>query len=484
MYGRAFLLKKLKKVFICLLVSSLVLPICLFSSCKKQSPLSQYDLNIVYSDGEISGKLAYKFVNSYNCVFDHLLFNLHANAYSENASHPPVGANNLSKAYPYGQSFGNIEILEVTSNQESLEYEIFGEDGEFLKIFTGAIYQDKEKSVEITFKTTIPSSNLRLGVTNLSVNLGDFFPTLCYINNGAFQQISYTTFGDPYYQDVSNYTVDITVPSKFSVASSGNPAKTEITEHGTTYSYELFNGRDFAFVLSENFEIRSIKTKDLTINYYSLSDDAQEKLDLATDCINFFTKTFGKLPFQTVSIAETPFFCGGMEYSGLCIVSSNLETNDFNYSLYHELAHLWWHGGVGNDQFSCAYIDEGLCEFSTYLYLRKNKIDDANNMIENAKYVYKSFFDINSLLSGSANTTMQRNLNEFTSEYEYINIAYNKSFIMFYNYFLTVGENKALKSFKKLYKDNYLSEIDKYDLIKALGLSEHFNSYIDGKVLI
>ena len=42
--------------------------------------------NDMIGDGEINGKLCYKFVNSYNRIFDNLIFNLHANAYKENAS--------------------------------------------------------------------------------------------------------------------------------------------------------------------------------------------------------------------------------------------------------------------------------------------------------------------------------------------------------------------------------------------------------------
>ena len=44
---------------------------------------------------------------------------------------------------------------------------------------------------------------------------------------------------------------------------------------------------------------------------------------------------------------------------------------------------------------------------------------------------------------------------------------------------------KYLKSaLKKLYKENYLSILDREKLISALAFNEHFSSYIDGKVLI
>lgn len=475
----------LKKNFTVITLSAICLSLFFFSSCNSKKRHPSYRLDLVYSNGEICGKLGYKFVNSYNNVFNSLIFSLRANAYKEGANHPPVSPSNTVKAYPYGQSFGECQIYGVKVEGQTADYEIFGDDGEFLKIYTGEIYENQSKEVEIEFKTVIPKSILRLGETDQTVNLGDFFPILCGIENGSFQTLTYHPFGDSLFSQVADYTVNLTLPSQFSVASSGSPTKTQITEHGTTYSYELNSGRDFAFVISKNFEIRSVIIEDLTVNYYSLGGDCEQKLSLAKDCLQFFTKTFGAIPYKSVSIAETPFINGGMEYSGLCMLSNCLSEEDFKYSLYHELAHQWWYGGVGNNQFSCAYIDEGLAEYSTYLYLLEKEGESvANTMIDNAKCAYKSFFDINSLLSGSANTTMNRTLSEFSSEYEYINIAYNKSLLAFYNYGVTVGKNKAVKNLKKLYKDNYLGEIGLGEIITALGHGEHFKSFVEGKVII
>jgi hypothetical protein len=81
-----------------------------------------------------------------------------------------------------------------------------------------------------------------------------------------------------------------------------------------------------------------------------------------TTQINYFTDTFGKLPYLSVSIAETRFLHGGMEYSGLCTLSKDLTGVDFQHALIHEIAHQWWHGAVSNNQFQTPFIDEGLAE--------------------------------------------------------------------------------------------------------------------------
>ena len=105
-------------------------------------------------------------------------------------------------------------------------------------------------------------------------------------------------------------------------------------------------------------------------------------------------------------------------------------------------------------------------------------------MLESAKTAYKSFFDIKTLLSGEADTSMKRKLNDFKGEYEYVNIAYNKSLIMFTEYEKAVGESRAIKGLRNFYKSNLYKTASLQELISSLGLEEFFSSYVNGKVII
>ena len=139
---------------------------------------------------------------------------------------------------------------------------------------------------------------------------------------------------------------------------------------------------------------------------------------------------------------------------------------------------------VGNNQNSCGYLDEGLAEYSTYLYLKQYDKNLANDMISSAKYAYKSFFSIEETLSGKVNSVMQRELSSFKNEYEYANVVYNKSLLAFYEYGNSIGEDKAIKNLAKLYEDNLYGDFNLEKLIASLGYGEHFNSFVYGNVLI
>lgn len=474
----------IKKRFSIVLCLVFIYPLFFLSSCKKAEEYSSYLINAVYSEGLLSGKLRYKFVNHYNQPVDHVDFNLHANAYTEHSTTKPVTELNLAKAYPYGLSYGGIKILDVEICQQKREFEIFGESDGFLKVATPTVYDGDSVEIDISFETVIPKSKLRLGENEHAVNLADFFPTACYFSNNDFLHIPYSPIGDPYFSQVSDYVVNLTVPSEYSVASCGIPTFTNVEDLTTTYSYELKSARDFACVLSKNFKVFSQTSNEITVNYYSFTDDGEKNLKTAIQTLEFLTKTIGKYPYETLTIVESGFLYGGMEFSSLCLINENLTEKEKTNAIMHEIAHQWWHGGVSNDQNLCAYIDEGLAEFSVFLILENSSLELAKEMILNAKQAYKSFFDLQSILSGNANTVMERQLSTFKSEYEYVNLCYNKPLIMFYEYYEKFGKDKAINALKKLYLSNFGKEIYKDAIIKAFGHGDHFNSFIDGKVII
>lgn len=470
-----------KLLFVILILSFAIFTISL-SACNDSDLAPTYRLYLDYDNGIISGKAVYKFVNCENNDLNELVFSLRANAYSEQTSKKPVLESAYSKAFYEGESFGKTEILSLLVNGESTPFNL-SDDGQFLTV-NQSVKKGQLAEIEIDFKTTIPKSNLRLGVTKSGVNLADFFPTACFFDGNEFKKIPYEPIGDPYFFDACDYEVDITLPSCYIVASSGSPTQTSIEGEKTTYSYKLQGGRDFAFAISTNYTVFQNSIDGVTLTYYSLAQNGEDFLNLALDCYSFFEKTFGKTPYGTFSLAETDFIFDGMEFSGLCFLSSSLSDEDKKMAIVHETAHQWWGCTLSNDQFSSAYIDEGLCEYSTYLYFLSKDENLAKTIIDSAKSAYKSFFSIEQTLSGAIDSTMKRDLTTYKSDYEYYCIAYAKGLLTFYEYQQSTGLDRTKQNLKKLYENNYLGEIGLEEIISALGKRAHFESFVQGKVLI
>lgn len=476
-----FFRKKLSALLVAVLVA---LSFSAFPSCKK--PTEKRDecvLSLEYLDGKIHGKAFYTLTNKSNGAYTDVKFNLYANAYEKSAKYSPVEEKKKADAFKGG--YGNIRIEYAKANGKDAAFTVGGEDENALAVICDEYFPDERVSVELGFVTTLPTADLRLGKTATTINLADFYPVPCKFTENGREECLYSPFGDPYRSDATDFSVSLTLPSEYTVASSGYPEKTLADGEKTTYCYSLKGGRYFSFVLSKDFGVESRRDGDVTVTAFSAKGNQVALAETAAAALNYFSKTFGDYPYKSLNVADAPFSCGGMEYSGLCLISDALTETERKYAVVHEVAHQWWCCGVGNDQINAAYLDEGLAEFSTYLYLYDNgEKDEAQAMLDNAKSAYKAYFDIYKTLGGEANTKMQRNLKEFSSLGEYVAIAYDKSLLMFASYAETVGMPKTKKRLKKLYADRLYGEITLNDVTKTLGLKEHFVSYVDGKVLI
>ena len=453
-------------------------------ACKKSAERDKCEIIAEYKKGKICGKSRYTYTNNSDNSFKEIKFCLYANAYRAGSKYAPVEAS--AKETTFKEGYGGIKITHAKANGEEAAFKVCGEDENVLAVEISELFPSEKITVEVGFETTLPKAALRLGETGSTVNLGDFYPVLCKEENGEFKECSYSPFGDPYYSDCADYAVTLTVPSTYTVASSGYPENTRADGEKTTYAYSLAGGRDFAFVLSENFRVASVRSGDVTVNAYTTGENAEQLAAVAKNALEYFGSVFGAYPYKTFSVAVTPFNCGGMEYSGMCYLSDNLKDDEMKYALVHEVAHEWWHCLVGNDQINAAYIDEGLAEYSSYLYFKnaEGNAEVAEKIYNGAIAAYKAFFDIEKTLSGNTDATMNKNLQAFSSLAEYVAISYDKSLIMFVKYAETVGEAKAVKLLKRLARDNAYGNIDLTTITKTLGLKEFFVSFVEGKVLI
>jgi hypothetical protein len=82
---------------------------------------------------------------------------------------------------------------------------------------------------------------------------------------------------------------------------------------------------------------------------------------LATDTardIGDLEARFGAFPYRTLTVARLPDYGGGIEYpSAIQLAAPDEEVR------LHEVAHMWFYGMVGDDQFRDPWLDEA---FATY----------------------------------------------------------------------------------------------------------------------
>lgn len=486
----------MKKFFVFFI---LFCPIFLFCGCGSNidnvEPSNiNYTMDLSFDKNEkiLYGNIDINYTNNLETSLTELVFNLYPNAFAEGVKNPPVSLSQYQKAYPNGASYGKIEIEDVVLNGTKQTYEIFGDDNTFLKIPVGELFPNEQVNIQIAFYDVLPNVLHRYGYGDSTYNFANFYPVLCVYDNGFVLQ-PYSSNGDPFYSDMANYDVNITIDNSLKIASSGECiSKVDNDDNTSTYNYKSQNLRDFAFVLSEKFELASSKVDDITINYYYYEDENFEKnLQAGVDSIITFNELFGDYPYNVLNIVKCDFIHGGMEYPNLIYISAQVTNpNDYLNVIVHETAHQWWYSVVGSNAFKYPWLDEGLTEYSTVLFYENNPQYNVNkdDMIHNANESYKFFIEVYTSVYGSVDTTMNRALNEYKTEPEYVYNTYVKGMLLFNSLRTFVGDKKFFKAIQTYYNTFAYKNINPDGLIAVFedicnkDVRSFINSWIEGKV--
>ena len=482
--------------FTTLIILLFILPI-FFIEKENKPKTNEYQISLTFDEEtfKLEGKESIKYYNNSENMFTHLYFHLYPNAFRESASAKVVASTNRAEAYPNGDSYGQIDINNVYTENGNLSFEIVGEDENILQVkLDNAIYPDESITLNIDFVTTLANINHRLGYGDNTINLGNFYPIACVYEDGVgFGQSLYHSNGDPFYSECANYQVTINVNSKFEVASSGQLIVSSSQNNFKQNTYKGENIRDFCLVLSEKFDIVSSDVDGVMVSYYGYQGDKNlnESLQTAIDALKTFNEMYGEYPYSQLSVVKSNFLHGGMEFPNIVLISDKVSDADYGYVIVHEIAHQWWYGVVGSDEYNHAWQDEGLAEYSTLLFYKKNKQygEDFNQLINGANDSYKLFEEVYTKIQGSVDGRMDRPLCEFETEPEYVQCTYTKGVLLFNNISELISEKKFIKALKSYYK-NYKYKIAKpEDLIAVFvdfggsKMESIFNSWLKGNVI-
>lgn len=493
----------MKKCFvIAILCLIFAFPLAFFGCKDKQERTNSYVLDCRYDDESKTLNCSQKveYVNNSENKLDQICFHLYPNAFRQGAKAKVVSTSARLRAYYNGDSYGNITINSVEQSQQISGYQIGGEDENILIVnLTDGIFPDESVQIEMSFTVCLPNISHRFGYEESTINFGNFYPIACVYEDGiGFIQDLYHSNGDPFYSDCANYQVDITYPSKFTLASTGEQKSTQdLPENYKKTSIKAEKVRDFAFVLSDKFQVLTESVDGIMVNYYFYDDsDANLSLQTAASAMKTFNELFGKYPYSTVSVVQANFVHGGMEYPNMVLVSDDIKNHqDIDYVIAHELAHQWWYGVVGNNEYTNAWVDEGLTEYSAYLFFEQNGEYGLNydEMIKNTTTNYKTFVNVYTKYSGSDktfDTSMNRRLDQFETEPEYTNLTYLKGTLMFDSLRQSLGDKKFFKCLKNYYKEyaykNSSAErlIESFVKTSGVDLEGFFESWLDGSVII
>ena len=260
------------------------------SACSPQEEeRSIYTITAAYDGADtLTGSVELNYLNDTENALDCLKFNLWGNAFREGAKHP--AAEGLTSS-----SCGGMEITEVRGGTWS----VGGEDENILEVVLGEpLYPDMRVSVGIDFKLDLAQADARTGVTEHTVNLGNFYPVLCAYGESGWLEYTYSQTGDPFVSETADYAVELTIPQGYTAAASGAAAESAADGENVTLSYRLENARDFAAVLSQQFSVAERDAGGIAVlahpAFYDNFDEIEKYRNMGLDGIEVWHPSASK----------------------------------------------------------------------------------------------------------------------------------------------------------------------------------------------
>ncbi|MGW3667891.1 M1 family aminopeptidase [Streptomyces sp. NPDC005141] len=236
-----------------------------------------------------------------------------------------------------------------------------------LKItLTSPLAQGQSTTIGFDLGITVPSGADRFGYDGAFSFIGNALPVLAVKDGAGWHLDPYTNNGESFYSLAADFKVTLDHPTSLLVPATGTSVDTPGSSGRTVTTATASKVRDFAWAAGPFSKITGTSTAGTPINVYSVSGissaNAQSMLTTAKTAVDAHAARFGAYPYGELdAVIDNNFWFGGMEYPGfvLDLVSTT--------ALTHEIAHQWFYGIVGDDEYTSPWLDESFTDYATDL---------------------------------------------------------------------------------------------------------------------
>lgn len=239
--------------------------------------------------------------------------------------------------------------------------------------------QGQTATIGFDLGITVPSGADRFGHDGSFSFIGNALPVLAVKDGAGWHLDPYTNNGESFYSLAADFKVTLDHPSTLQVPATGTSSDTPGSSGRTVTTATASKVRDFAWAAGPFTKISGTSPVGTQVNIYSVSgissSDAQSMLSTAKSAVDSHASRFGAYPYGELdAVIDNNYWFGGMEYPGfvLDLVSTT--------ALTHEIAHQWWYGIVGDDEYSSPWLDEAFADYSTDLALGKTGTNCWNSV--------------------------------------------------------------------------------------------------------
>ena len=222
-------------------------------------------------------------------------------------------------------------------------------------------------NIQTAFHVKLPYAFSRSGYIGKSYQVTQWYPKPAVYDRKGWHEMPYLDQGE-FYSEFGNYDVQITLPKKYIVASTGSLVEEKKDTASNTLRYSQQDVHDFAWFADPDFLVShdtlqlASKTIDVYAYYHKSNADTWKKsIDFIKAAVKTKCDWLGEYPYKTVSVVESKEEGeGGMEYPTITLISAPSNERLLDYVINHEVGHNWFYGILATNERAHPWMDEGM----------------------------------------------------------------------------------------------------------------------------
>ncbi|MEO6489847.1 MAG: M1 family metallopeptidase [Ferruginibacter sp.] len=382
----------MKKIFL------LILFYIQFQSSYSQTPYWQQQVNYKIDvslntvEHSLNGNLKIQYFNNSDDTLYYIWFHVWPNAYkNDRTAFSDQLLENGRKDFYFSNEDqrGYINRLDFKVDGTTAVIEDHAQHQDILKLVLPKPLPPKSSvNIETPFHVKLPENYSRGGHIKDSYQATQWYPKPAVYDRKGWHEMPYLDQGE-FYSEFGEYDVQITVPAKYIVASTGIIQEEKMEDSLKIVQYTQNNIHDFAWFADPEFLVKhdtlQLATKTIDIfAYYNKANEAlwKNSIDHIKAAIKTKSEWLGEYPYRVVSVVESRQKSGGgMEYPTITLVSSPGNEKELDMVINHEVGHNWFYGILGSNERQHPWMDEGMNSYYDKKYLLKQYGNEESGII-------------------------------------------------------------------------------------------------------
>ncbi|MEO5563135.1 MAG: M1 family metallopeptidase, partial [Chitinophagaceae bacterium] len=372
-----------------------------------------YSIDVSLNDKEhsLNGFEKIEYINNSPDTLRFIWFHLWPNAYKtdKTAYSDQLLENGSTSFYFSGkEEKGYINRLDFKVDNVTASAEDHPEHIDIIKLMLPTPLAPSQKiNITTAFHVRLPYNFSRGGHDGESYQATQWYPKPAVYDSKGWHPMPYLDQGE-FYSEFGNFDVNITVPSNYVVAATGElmdesekewlktrssftwaPVQKKIKTKGgsvktlvqkfpasskevKTLHFKQDRIHDFAWFADKRFIVamdscRLPSGRTISVqSYYTSAEKTlwQNSVQYGKRAIQFYSGYIGEYPYNTASVVQGPkSFGGGMEYPTITVISPLKSSAELESVIAHELGHNWFYGILATNERDHPWMDEGINTF-------------------------------------------------------------------------------------------------------------------------